>query len=84
MVVMKYEAVRELIHQSSLAACADALVASLRPEIGLTSYPWVSSALPMGASRLGGPADLPRGMTWPHVDSKPLALLAQLNFGLRA
>ena len=37
--------------------------------------------LPLGASRFGGPADLPAGVDWPKIDGRPLLLMTQLNFG---
>ena len=57
------------------------LLAALIPRVGLSSYSWMPRALPLGASRFGGPADLPVGKDWPLVDGRPLLLLAQLNFG---
>lgn len=36
-------------------------------------------AIPVGASRLGGPADLPSGATWPRRDGRPMAMLAQID-----
>ena len=57
------------------------LIAALKPRVGFTSLPWVPRGLPVGASRFGGPADLPAGVGWPTVDGRPLLLMAQLNFG---
>ena len=57
------------------------LVKALVPQIGFSSYPWIPNAFQLGASRFGGPADLPPNVDWPHVDGRPLLLMAQLNFG---
>lgn len=73
----------ELIRSSdvSLPVSKRKLIAALLPRIGFSNYPWVPRGLPLGASRFGGPADLPAGLEWPRVDGRPLLLLAQLNFG---
>lgn len=36
-------------------------------------------AIPVGASRLGGMADLPVGASWPQRDGRPMAMLAQID-----
>lgn len=64
----------------ALPVSKDRLIASLIPRVGFTSYPWVSRAMPLGASRFGGPVDLPTGVDWPSAEGRPLLLLAQLNF----
>jgi hypothetical protein len=73
----------ELIRSSDLPlpVSKERLLAALLPRVGFSSYPWMSRGLPLGASRFGGPADLPAGVSWPTVDGRPLLLLAQLNFG---
>lgn len=37
------------------------------------------SAIPVGASRLGGVSDLPAGAAWPRRDGRPMAMLAQID-----
>lgn len=73
----------ELIRSNnlSLPISNERLIAALLPRVGLTSYPWIPRALPLGASRFGGPADLPASVDWPTSNGRPLLLLAQLNFG---
>ena len=73
----------ELIRSSdpSLPASKEKLIAALLPRVGFSTYPWVARGLPPGASRFGGPADLPAGAEWPRVRRRPMLLLAQLNFG---
>lgn len=72
----------DIIQQAagSLPICADQLRASLLPRIGFSSYPWLPRAMPLGASRFGGPADLPPKIPYPTAHGRPLLLLAQLNF----
>ena len=73
----------ELIRSSdlSLPVSKEKLIAALLPRVGFSSYPWMARGLPPGASRFGGPADLPAGVEWPRVHGRPMLLLAQLNFG---
>src|SRR5689334_20222138 len=65
----------------SLPVSKERLIAALLPRVGFSSYPWMARGLPLGASRFGGPADLPACMEWPRVHGRPMLLLAQLNFG---
>ena len=68
----------DLIRSSdlSLPVSKERLISALVPRVGFTSYPWISRGLPLGASRFGGPADLPGGVEWPRVDGRPLLLMA--------
>jgi hypothetical protein len=65
----------------SLSVSKAILIAALLPRVGFSSYPWMARGLPLGASRFGGPADLPAGVDWPRANGRPLLLMAQLNFG---
>ena len=75
-------AAQELIRSTDLTlpVSKDRLIAALLPRVGLSSHPWMPRGLPLGASRFGGPADLPAGVDWPTAHGRPLLLLAQLNF----
>src|ERR1043165_6952816 len=74
------ERAEELI-RSQLPLSERRLIAALVPRVGFSSYPWIARGLPLGASRFGGPADLPAGVDWPRGAGRPLLLLAQVNFG---
>jgi hypothetical protein len=73
---------QELIRSSrlSLPVSKKLLTEALQPRVGLSSYPWMPQGLALGASRFGGPADLPVGVEWPTNEGRRLLLLAQLNF----
>jgi hypothetical protein len=77
------ERAEKLIRSSdiSLPVSKAKLTMALLPRVGFTSYAWIARGLPLGASRFGGPADLPAGLKWPRADGRPLLLAAQLNFG---
>lgn len=64
----------------SLPVSKATLIAALLPRVGFSSYPWMARGLPLGASRFGGPADLPAGVHWPRANGRPLLLMAQLSF----
>jgi len=69
----------ELLRQTEFSHLAPELEPLMRPAIHLTPAPLEPDDLPMGASRLGGPADLPPGTEWPRREQRPLALLVQLR-----
>lgn len=79
---MVVEPAEELIQASdlSLPVSKAILIAALIPRVGFSGYPWIARGLPLGASRFGGPADLPVGVDWPRAGGRPLLLMAQLNF----
>lgn len=68
-----------LLRQTGFAQHADALTELLRPAVLLTPTRVPEAGMPLGASRIGGPADLPPGMQWPRREEGPLALIAQLR-----
>jgi hypothetical protein len=68
-----------LLRETGFSHLAPQLVPLMRPAIHLIATPVELEALPVGASRLGGPADLPEDMEWPRWERGPLALLAQLR-----
>ncbi|MEO0965115.1 MAG: DUF1963 domain-containing protein [Planctomycetota bacterium] len=76
----KIEEASALVSNSPFATIGDAVIASLLPQFGLSSSPWLPDALPIGHSHFGGPADLPKGQAWPvDREGRPLALLMQIN-----
>ena len=65
---------------------ADRMHAALRrldelasPSLRLRPHRSSAEQLPMGATRLGGCPDLPRGLRWPSCDGAPLSFVAQLR-----
>ena len=71
---------RQLIRQAAedVAMPADALLAVAASAIRLRSC-LPPKRVPVGASRLGGQPDLPRGRKWPMFNAVPMAFLAQLR-----
>lgn len=68
-----------LLRQTGFARHAEALAELMRPAVLLIPTRVEEAGMPLGASRIGGPADLPPGMDWPRRDQGPLALIAQLR-----
>ena len=68
-----------LITASPFEDHATSLVASLGHHVTLTPTRTPMDAIPMGASRLAGAADLPESIPWPRFEDQPMALLAQLD-----
>lgn len=68
-----------LLRQTGFARHADALAELMRPAVLLIPTRVPEAGMPLGASRIGGPADLPPGMDWPRREEGPLALIAQLR-----
>lgn len=50
-----------------------------RPSIRLYTTPVEESAIPIGASRVGGVPDLPPGVTWPEWKDLPQSFIAQIR-----
>jgi uncharacterized protein YwqG len=50
-----------------------------RPSIRLYTTPVDESSIPVGASRIGGVADLPPGFSWPEWKYLPLSFVAQIR-----
>jgi uncharacterized protein YwqG len=75
---MTNDQIRKAAVDAGLAARADAIVAATLPSIRLHPTP-ATGPLPEGTSRLGGTPDLAAGQTWPSVDGRPLAFIAQFD-----
>lgn len=70
--------------QSALAAAglqdvAPDLVRLAQPAIRLTTQPTDEHTLDLGASKLGGSADLPPGVAWPVWKNIPMSFIGQLR-----
>jgi hypothetical protein len=61
------------------AARARDLVALARSRILIKTRRSRAKEVPLGASRLGGLPDLPRGLDWPEVDGQPMEFVGQLD-----
>ncbi|MFL5629078.1 MAG: YwqG family protein [Ktedonobacteraceae bacterium] len=51
----------------------------VKPSIRLHTTPVDEASLPVGASKLGGLPDLPRGVTWPAWKGLPQSFIAQIH-----
>lgn len=58
---------------------AEAIAALARPCVTLSTTSTGAGFIPLGASRIGGDADLPADLEWPACQGVPLRFLAQLD-----
>lgn len=76
---MQMDEVAPALAKAGLQKIAQSLPTLLRPSIRLTTRPTDESALPIGASKLGGLPDLPRGAAWPSGKGAALSFIAQIR-----
>jgi hypothetical protein len=65
--------------RKTVPAFAEKLLPLLRPAITLSPEPALKSAIPLGASKIGGLPDLPGDVEWPQTGTQPLLFIAQIN-----
>ena len=71
--------VAALIRKHELERVEDKILASAQQAVYLKCGAAVKGTGAIGATRIGGVPDLPKGFAWPRHDNKPLAFLAQLR-----
>jgi hypothetical protein len=69
---------RALLRAQGLDRVAEPLLAFARDSIALERTPSLDSAVPIGATKLGGAPDLPVGVDWPTHAGVPYAFLCQV------
>ena len=70
----------DLAHAHDLADHTEVLTHFLKPATGFHTVPVARGVeLPLGASRLGGGADVPAGFDWPANAGRPLDFLLQVD-----
>jgi len=62
-----------------LTRVAANLLAQVQDALRLTAHAVKETALPIGASKVGGLPDLPRDLAWPASNGHPQAFVAQIN-----
>lgn len=76
--------IRKIVEASPLAARTDEIMALTKPAVKMKTYLVEDDDLPLGASRMGGAPDLPRGARWPKNKGRPVEFLAQIDFAAAA
>lgn len=69
----------ERIQKRGLERVAAQIIGSARECIRFKTVRANEEAIPLGASKLGGQADLPESTEWPGGDDLPMTFLAQIN-----
>jgi hypothetical protein len=68
-----------LVGRHELERTRNRILASAEPAVYFSCATSTKANDALGATRLGGSPDLPKGMEWPRYKQKPLAFLAQLR-----
>lgn len=71
--------IRDRLGTDLLALRTDDVLGVCRPAVELLPHRVSPDELPLGASRLGGPADLPAKVEWPRWRGEPQSLIAQIR-----
>jgi hypothetical protein len=74
-----YMALAERLRAAGLARVVDELLTLARPAIALGLTRVEEGAIAVGASKVGGTADLPPGVAWPERRGMPLSFIAQVR-----
>lgn len=75
---LKEEAI-EIIRQNAPQRLQDALIALLKPAIGLDATRTDDAEIADGASKFGGAPDVPLDFEWPMHEGRPLDFMGQIN-----
>lgn len=71
--------IRSLLRGVADERVVEAMVARAQPAIELSPRAAADASIPVGGSKFGGAADLPREFTWPEGIKQPMAFLAQID-----
>lgn len=76
---MDMSAVTAALAANGLTAYMDVLDRLALPSLRLTAIPTPDTAIPVGASRLGGLPDLPPERVWPAMNGAPMSFVGQVR-----
>ena len=76
---LRAKALERVVDAAGRVGLSDRVAASGVSAIRIRSFP-PPSRLAVGASRLGGRPDLPKGSRWPTLNRVPMAFLCQMHF----
>jgi uncharacterized protein YwqG len=76
---MDTSAVVTALNASGLSAYISVVDQLAQPSLLLTATPTQDSAIPLGASRLGGLPELPPEQAWPLMNGAPMSFVAQIR-----
>jgi uncharacterized protein YwqG len=76
---MQMDEIYGLATQLGLTNYVDTILQYTLPAAAMRLIPCDEVDVPVGGSKVGGAADLPRDMRWPEHDGHPLSLLAQIR-----
>jgi uncharacterized protein DUF1963 len=74
-----YAALADRLRVAGLGRVLDDLLALARPAVSLRLMRVDEAAIPVGACKVGGTADLPSGVAWPEWRGGPLPFVAQVR-----